>query len=329
MYPKNKKMVSIILILGIMNIFFACDATHQPKGNINDSGAPGVRIPNDLGYNNLSVILTLIDAPKGWAIARSGGPIVAIIDSGVISNHPDLPVLLPGYSAVSTLSPNEDKRNHGTGVAGTVGALGNNGIGGVGINWNAKILPVKADASSGTFSAANINKCIRWAVDNGAKIINLSLGTSGNDFTIKAAIDYAYNKGAAIFAASGNESRNSINFPAGYSNVMAVGATFNGTSRADTSNYGPGLDVVAIVPYYTTTAEGEYASRLGTSFASPQVAGLASLIWAINPNLTNEQVYKIIRDGAKPLGGGYNEETGYGLINIYNSLLLAKATLWQ
>ena len=282
-------------------------------------------IPNDPNYANLKALLAVMNAPAGWDIITGGGPIVAVVDSGVYQ-HPDLPQLLPGYSAVAGLSPNNDKLNHGTGVAGTIGARGNNGTGTVGINWNAKILPVKVDDANGAMTVATMAKGIMWAADNGAKVISLSISTTADSVTLKNAIDYAYNKGCAIFASSSNEGISALNYPSRYANVMAVGATANGTTRAAFSNYGTGMGVVAISSYTTTTASGGYAGMGGTSFSTPQVSGLASLMLAVNPNLSNDEVYSYIQQGAKPLGGGYNIETGYGLIDIQKTLALVQAS---
>ena len=280
--------------------------------------------PNDPNYKSQSISLTIIGAPAGWDIMKGGGPIVAVVDSGVAYN-PDLPPLLSGYSAVSGLSPNNDYLGHGTGVAGTIGAIGDNGIGGAGINWNASILPVKVDDAGGSLSVANISKGIIWAADNGASVINLSLGTTSDSSTLKSAIDYAYSKGCAIFAATGNDGKNAISYPARYPNVMAVGSTGTGTNRVSSSNYGAGMGTVAIGSYYTTTSTGTYGNMAGTSFASPQVAGLASLILAINPSLSNAEVYDLIQRGAKGNGSYISDELGYGCINIANSLELAQA----
>jgi hypothetical protein len=166
-----------------------------------------------------------------------------------------------------------------------------------------------------------------WAADNGAKIISLSVSTTSDSVTLKNAIDYAYNKGCAIFASTGNDGKNALNYPARYENVVAVGATAGGTSRAAISNYGTGMGVVAITSYQTTTASGGYVGMSGTSFSCPQVSGLASLVWAVNPGLSNADVYRMIQDGAKTLGGGYNIETGYGLIDIGKTLQLAKESI--
>ena len=282
-------------------------------------------IPTDPNYKSYqSAAMNLIDAPAGWDISiGNNSPIIAVIDSG-IAKHPDLPAVVNSYSSVSSLAPSNDKLGHGTKVAGVIGAM-NNTVGGVGINWNASIMSVKVDDANGNISVANLAIGIMWAADNGAKVINMSLGTVSDSVTLKNAVDYAYKAGCAMFAATGNESAASVCYPARYANVFGVGGTTNGTSRVSTSNYGSGIDVVAIGTFYATTASGSYVSSVGTSFSSPQAAGLASLMLALDPGLTNDKIYSLIREGAKPLGGGYNEQTGYGLIDIAKTLELVEA----
>ncbi|MCL1975555.1 MAG: DUF5011 domain-containing protein [Firmicutes bacterium] len=283
-------------------------------------------IPNDPGYaRNQSLYLSTIKAQAGWDIIKgSNYAPIAIIDSGIISLHPDLPPLLQGYAAEPGLSYENDKVGHGTGVAGVIAAIGDNALAGAGLNWNAALLAVKADNANGVLSAANVAKGIIWAADNGAKIINLSLGLTSDSLTIKNAVDYAYNKGCAIFAAAGNGGKNSIEYPARYDNVIAVGSVeANGAARYYTSNYGSGLDVMATDTYYSTTASGGSAFVTGTSFATPQVAALASLLWGVNPQLSNAQIYDLIRRGASGNGAYINDELGYGIINFEKSLQLA------
>ena len=285
-------------------------------------------IPNDAYYKLFQTrAMDDLNAPAGWDIIKgSSGAVVAVIDSGVAAN-PDLPPLWSGYSATSGLSYTNDKLSHGTAVAGVIGAIGDNGLGGAGLNWSASIMAVKVDDAAGSLPIANVAKGIIWAADNGAKIINLSLGTTSDSITLKNAIDYAYNKGCAIFAATGNAGTGSIDYPARYPNVMAVGSSASGTSRAPTSNYGSGIDVLGLSSFFTTQASGGTGNSAGTSFASPQAAGLASLIWGLNPKLTNAQVYDLIRQGASGGGRFVNNEVGYGLINIGKTLELTLATI--
>ena len=284
-------------------------------------------VPNDPNYSSMALGLTILNAQKGWDIIKGGSDIiVAVVDSGV-ATHPDLPPLLPGYSAVSGLSPNYDKSGHGTGVAGTIGAVGDNGIGGVGINWNASIMPVKVDDANNTYSASNYAKGIIWAADNGARIISTSISFTSDSSTIKNAIDYAYSKGCAIFAAAGNSGKSGLEYPARYPNVIAVGGSANGSSRASVSTYGAGMGVLAGTSYNTTSVSGGYAAMAGTSFSTPQVAGLASLVLSLNPSLSNDEVYSLIQQGAKGGGSYVNDEIGYGFINIGKTLELTQATL--
>ena len=270
--------------------------------------------------------LKIINAPAGWDITKGeGSPPIAVIDSGV-AKHDDLPAPVCGYS-VTDLDYSVDTVGHGTCVAGVIGAIGDNGIGIAGINWNARIMPVKVDDTTGTIITTKVAEGIIWAADNGAKVINLSLGSMSDSDTRRNAIDYAYKKGCAIFAASGNDGVNGVYYPARYDNVMAVGSTNNGVSRMLSSNYGAGLDVVGVGSRLTTTSSsGGYVSISGTSFATPQAAGLASLILAIRPTSTPNEIYDFIRQGAKPLNGGYNEQTGYGVIDVGKTLQLAAAS---
>ena len=284
-------------------------------------------VPNDPNYaSKQRLALEAIGAAEAWTDERYRGsdvPIIAVVDSGV-APHKDMPALLNGYSAVEGLSPNNDKRGHGTAVAGTIGMIGNNATGGTGINWNASIMPVKTDDADGSLKTANLVKGIILAADNGARIINLSCGAVVGSTTLKNAIDYAYNKGCLIVAATGNESRTAIHYPAAYDNVVAVGAASSTTARALYSNYGKGINVVAVGGSYSTTPAGGYAAQSGTSFATPQVSALASLVWSISPDLTNDEVRDFIEKGATTPAGGYNEQLGWGLINIANTLKLVE-----
>jgi len=285
-------------------------------------------IPNDSGYKNLGAILTCIGAQEAWDITKGEEVKVAVVDSGVIDNHPDLAGnLLTGYSAVSGLSPNNDNVGHGTAVAGVVGAIGDNKIGTLGINWKAQILPVKVDDGNGGMNIASIAKGIIWAADNGARVINISIGSTSDSGTLKIAINYAYDAGCVITSASGNTGKEGVEYPARYPNVIGVGATDNGTTRGAISNYGEGLDVLAVNGYYTTNASGGYSTLAGTSFSAPQVAGLASLLIGLNPDLTPNQVRDYIQRGATGNGVRVNDEIGYGVINCANSIQLLLADI--
>jgi len=282
--------------------------------------------PNDPNFMSQIMTLSMINALKGWDILTgASAPIVAVIDTGV-AHHPDLPPLLPGYSVVAGLSPNNDSHGHGTTVAGTIGMIGNNKIGGAGINWNASIMPVKVDTATNSLTAANIAKGIIWAADNGANVISMSVGSSSHSITMQNAVDHAYNKGCVIVASAGNDGKNAVAYPARYPNVLGVGATSNGSARAAWSNYGEGINVVSSGGYHSTSATGGYIGASGTSYSSPMVSALASLVWALNPGLTNDQVCRMIEANCKMIGDGFNEQTGFGMIDIEKTLLAAQSS---
>lgn len=281
-------------------------------------------IPNDPYYKSYqSTGANLSGIPGAWDYTvGSDDIIVAVIDSGCVNNHEDLEGRIVGWhSAVSGMDPTIDTVKHGTAVVGTVAATGNNGKGVAGVTWKGKVLAIKADDAEGTLLISNVAKGIIYAADYGADVINLSLGTTTHSTTLQNAINYAYAKGCIIVAASGNTGTKQVNYPAAYSNVIGVGNTENGTTRLASSSYGEGLDVMAIGKYHTTYVTGSYATATGTSFASPQVAGLCALLLSIDDTLTQEQVREYIINGCKDLAKvGWDEETGYGFVNFQESI---------
>ena len=203
-------------------------------------------IPNDPTWD-LQYNLRAIHAPQGWDYATGSSAItIAILDSGVDLSHPDLAgKLLPGYDFVNTDSLPQDDFGHGTHVAGIAAASANNGIGVAGVSWGARILPVKVLNSGGGGSMSVVAQGITWAADQGAQVINLSLGGSNSSQTLISAIDYAIAKGVIIVASAGNNGGSQVYFPARYGPVIAVGATDAANARLSLSAYGPDLDLMA------------------------------------------------------------------------------------
>ena len=154
-----------------------------------------------------------------------------------------------------------------------------------------------------------------YAADNGAKIINLSLGSNEPSKTIEDAVHYAYEKGVLITAASGNDG-GSVDYPAAFQEVMAVGAIDSTGTKATFSSYGDQLDLVAPgVDIVGCDAAGNLSYHNGTSFAAPYAAGSAALIWSLNPELTNDQVQWILESSATDLGtAGWDDKYGYGAL---------------
>jgi len=286
-------------------------------------------VPNDTSYSE-DWGLPKISATSAWDITTGSSSMkIATVDTGVDGLHTELlNKVLAGYDYVNSqeisANSNSDDEGHGTAVSGVAAAIGNNGTGIAGMDWQTKIIPVKVLDSDGVGFASDIASGITYAADNGAKVINLSLGGSSPSSVMESAINYAINdKGCIIVAAAGNEG-SSVSYPAKYSGVMAIGATNSSDSIWSGSNFGPEISVVAPgVSIYTTYNNGGYITATGTSLATPYVTGLASLLWSIDPNSTNEQIKNLIKNNADKVSGmGGNNFTnyyGYGRINAYKS----------
>ncbi|UMZ35823.1 S8 family peptidase [Priestia megaterium] len=256
-----------------------------------------------------------VQAPDAWDVTTSNGNIkIAIIDTGVQLNHPELAIKLwPGYNFVEgNLNPN-DGNGHGTHVAGIAGALTENSLGIAGIAPSASIIPVRALDNSGNGTLSNIANAITYSTNAGAKVINLSLGSSQGSITLENAINHAWNQGVVIVAAAGNEASNTLTYPAAYQNVIAVASTDINDQKSDFSNYGTWVEVSAPGSTILSTYTGSYYAYLsGTSMACPHVAGLAALLAAQGKN--NVQIKNTILSTCDPVPGTGLYWT-YGRIN--------------
>ncbi len=290
-------------------------------------------------YNELIRFnLDHIDAPEGWEhICQFAPVVVAVVDTGVDLDHPELtPNLVDGASFVDGVATPDDDNGHGSHVAGIVAAIANNGFGGVvGVAPRASLMPVKVLNMLGSGTTADVADGIRWAVDNGAHIINLSLGTVDYSATLEDAIEYAADQGAVLVGAAGNcgdgdygfngcDFQDQPAYPALWPEVIAVAATNASMDQASFSTAGEYVEVAA--PGQTilsTFAFGEYAFISGTSQAAPHVAGLAALIWAHHPQLSADQVRWAMSGTALDLGAtGHDPEYGYGLIQVPEAVQL-------
>jgi len=285
-----------------------------------------------------------INLPLAWNKSTGSGVTVAVIDTGVNPNGEDDfgGRLIQGHNFVRNTDDFTDDNGHGTHVSGTVGEETNNLIGCAGIAFNANILAVKVLNRRGVGSSSNIVDGIRWAADNGADVINMSLGASTGSTTEENAINYAYDKGVVICAASGNDGANQVGYPAAYENCIAVGATRYDKKLAPYSNTGDALDIVAPGGDTSVDQNGDgnpdgilqetFSRRLftynwdyyffqGTSMASPHVAGVVALILSLHPTYTPEQVRNAIQTSAQDLGAsGWDTQYGWGLVNAYEAL---------
>lgn len=282
-------------------------------------------VPDDPGYGS-QWHLPRVSAPAGWDLS-TGDPavVIAVIDSGIDPSQVDLaPNLVPGYNFVSNNTDTRDVRDHGTAVAGTAAAMGNEGRGVAGLAWRSRVMPLLVTGPTTTYYS-DVAEAITYAADRGARVINLSLGGTSYSSTLQSAVNYAWNRGVVVVAAAGNSGSSTPFYPAALDNVVAVAATDQSDLRASFSNYGTWIDVAAPgTRIYTTNNGGGYGYWQGTSFASPQVAGLAALMFAANPGLTNAQVVSLLRARADDLGApGFDATFGSGRINVARAVQAA------
>lgn len=280
--------------------------------------------PNDALFSDFQWNLPLIDTLQGWDINRGSEEIlIAVIDTGVDLEHPDLiGQLSEGYNVVNPDLPPQDDVGHGTHVAGIIGAQVNNQEGIAGMNWYSRIMPVKVLDKTGAGSTYAVAQGIIWAVDHGADVINLSLGNYAQAEFLHDAIKYAYERDVVLIAATGNDNTDQLGFPAAYPEVIAVSATDDHGKKATFSNYGDYVDVVAPgVSIASTYMNHQYAALSGTSMASPHVAALAAMIKATHPVLNNQEIKAILVQTSNDLGpSGKDKYYGYGQINVNQAL---------
>jgi subtilisin family serine protease len=276
--------------------------------------------------------------------AAPGAAVIGIIDTGIRATHQDLagkviagrnfcPSFLCLFGTINAGAWADDN-GHGTHVAGIAGAHGNNGLGvpGVGYTNDIRFLAVRVCGGPlGVCNAAGITNGIIWAVDNGAHVLNLSLGGGAASTATQNALRYALDRNVLPVCASGNDGAEVVSFPAAFPECMAVGSTGWGDVRASYSNAGPQVEVVApggdlgnaphsyiLAPYYSNNTS--YAYLAGTSMATPQVAGLAALLRAVGVNSAAE-IRQRIRDTADDLGpAGFDNSYGSGRINVYRAV---------
>ncbi|MBI5039504.1 MAG: peptidase S8 [Nitrospirae bacterium] len=228
-----------------------------------------------------------IQADKAWEI-NSGSPdtIVAVIDTGIDITHPDLKNrVISGVDIIDGDSSGVDDNGHGTYVAGIIAAEANNSIGIAGVSYKSKLMPVKVLTASGKGTYADLMEGIIYAVDHGARILNLSLGGYSYSQFLGDAIQYAHSSRAVILAAGGNENSDEQLYPAAYPNVIAVSATDPSDQRWALSNYGTYIRLSAPgVGVLSTLKNNGYGEATGTSVSTAHVAGVAALILSKSPN---------------------------------------------
>lgn len=288
--------------------------------------------PNDSRFPELYGLKNM-QCPKAWDISQGEEIVVAVIDSGVDYNHPDIKANMwkdingkYGYDfsdnnndPMDDFSPEGD--GHGTHVAGTIAAVGNNEIGVIGVAPKVKIMALKIFPNAFDSVAA---KALRYAVDHGAKVLNNSWGPTNrrpSNPVVENALNYVYEKGAiAVFAAGNSGDDTKYYSPANYEKTIAVSAVSKNDKRGGFSNYGevvevaaPGVDILSL-----KARSSEYISFSGTSMAAPHLSGLVALILSKKSTLTFEEVKKVLKESADEIET--DKYIGSGRINAYKAL---------
>ena len=287
--------------------------------------------PNDPLYEQYQWNLKQIQVPDTWDLTiGTSDIIIAILDTGITLSHPDLASkLVPGYDFVNNDDSPDDDHGNGTHVAGIAAAETNNSVGIAGVAWQARLMPVKvldANAGGDTLQAA---LGVRWAVDHGARVLNLGLTGPTPSLALQEAIDYARQRGAVVVAPVASSGTAEPAYPAATPGVIAVAATDRSDRRLAVSNIGDYISVAAPGEQVASTfrfagGSAGYAVASTTAQAAAHVSGLAALILGINPSLQPDDVRALIEASADDLGPpGRDSETGAGRINAARAVLFA------
>jgi len=302
------------------------------------------RIPNDPRYGD-QWYLERINIAGAWdKTVGNSQTVIAVIDTGINGNHEDLVGRLwintkeipdngrdddgngfvddyRGYNFLANNNDLSDPHGHGTGAASIVAAATNNAIGMAGINWQARLMVLKALNAAGSGDYSTVASAIRYAADNGASLINMSFGTDIDSSILRQAVNYAVAKGVILVAAAGN-TRGGVSYPAAYENVIAVGAVDKSNQKPSFANFGSALNVVAPgVDILVADHRGNsnYSLASGTSFSTAQVSGVLSLVLSLK-KLSVTEAISLLHSSARSLGD--TNLFGQGLLDAAQALNL-------
>ena len=278
--------------------------------------------PDDELWDQWQDDMRLIGMPSAWGITTgSTDVVVAVLDTGYERTHEDLEAVpIVSRKNIRTGTKNvTDGYGHGTHVAGTIASSTNNGLGVASMAPGVTIMPVKILDANGHGYWSDFLDGVDWAVNHGADVINMSLGSGLSAQQVAAwqpTFTDAWEAGSMVIAAAGNNNNSMLFYPASFANVMSVSATTNGDVKASFSSYGPAVDVSAPgVSVASTFKDNEYWAMSGTSMATPHVAGLAALIRSLHPEFTPAEVETAIKATVLDLGDpGWDKYFGHGRI---------------
>jgi subtilisin family serine protease len=290
-----------------------------------DELRPAATTPNDPGYTGgWQSNLPNINCPAAWDLTRgSTNIVIAVLDTGVDTTHPDLaPNAVPGWNVVSNSADTSDDIGHGTEVAGVVCAATNNGAGVAGVSWGCRMMPVRITAPGATMASFSaIASALNWASQHGARVANCSFQASDSS-TVASAAQAFMSHGGVVVMGAGNDGVMLTAPDNPY--VLTVSACDLNGSPSSYSDYGNIADRSAPGDVFTTGRGGNYLPCNGTSFASPIVAGVAGLVLSANPSLTGQQAATVIQQSCDDLGSaGWDVHFGAGRVNAFHAVQAA------
>jgi thermitase len=274
-------------------------------------------------YSGRQWAIPMTMAPQAWEVTSgANNVIIAVLDTGIDKQQEDLMGKVVAEVNFTDSPTADDVYGHGTHIAGVIAAAANNDVGIAGLAYNCSLMNVKVADDQGRFDSAVAAKGVIWAVDHGAKVINMSLVNTEPSPALEQAVNYAWNKGAVIIAAAGNLVGDKIVYPAFYSNCIAVAATDSNDRVACWSSQGDWVDVAAPgVDIYSTLPGNKYGNKSGTSMAAAHVSGLAGLLFALKSDknssgFVNDEVRAAIENGCDELNIGALK----GRINAFHAV---------